>query len=434
MKRFFLSRKTVLTFITLILCSVVLSYVIPQRFSVAAITLQKWREGNPFPARIVGIAGLDHIYTTPWFAMILGLFLTSLCLSTIQQFSLARQKTFQRLSPSTGDWVTLSGSEGEAQKIIRKSGYLKLAVSDGAARFVKHPWGYWGSFMLHLGFVVVVASSVVILFTQKSGLIRAEEGEVFLPGAPWSAESHGLMAERLVLPAAVNLRSLEVHFWETDDIRQIQSTLAFVHPDGISDEVRVGINEPVWYRGMKLYQAFETGDTFYLEFTDQNGRRTAEALMFQLPLKRDRASYNEFQFGWLPFRIKAKYYADAERRTMVGRNPLLVLRLYEGVALRGELPLKVGESGQLGSYQVRLVKTGRWTGIIFNSLTGMPGIFCGFFIIILGAGIIYFTPPRVIFIRREETGFSLLCKAERFGKFYQDEFERIVEALGAKRL
>jgi hypothetical protein len=434
MKRFFLSRKTVLSLITLLLGSVVLSYLVPQRMSASVTTLQKWHQGNPFLVKVVEIAGLDHVYTTPWFALLLGLFFLSLFLSTIQQFTLSSHKTFQSPQSPGGPWVSVSVTDAELKKVLKKKGYLTLATSNGLTRFVRHPWGYWGSFMLHVGFILVIASSLIILLTQKRGLMRLEEGEVIMPNIPWSAESHGLMADRLVLPTPVTLDKLEVSFWETDQIRQIRSTLAFVHPHEERVVISPGINEPVWYEGIKVYQAFEAGDNFYLEFVSQKGKRTEQALMFLLPARRDKASYNDFHLDWMPFTLRGKYYADAEMRSMTGTNPLLVLRLYSKTVLIGELPLKVGEVGVLGEYRVRLLKTGRWTGIIFVSITGMPGIFCGFFIIILGGGITYFTPPRVLFMRKEEAGVSLLWKAERFGGFYQEEFERIVAALEAKRL
>jgi len=56
----------------------------------------------------------------------------------------------------------------------------------------------------------------------------------------------------------------------------------------------------------------------------------------------------------------------------------------------------------------------------------MPGIFLGFFIIILGGGLTYFMPPREVYLRKEEDGFSISWKATRFENFYKEEYERII--------
>lgn len=284
--------------------------------------------------------------------------------------------------------------------------------------------------MLHLGFLLVIASSILILFTQKRAIIRLEDGETILPGTPWSVETHGLLTEELILPMPVHLSKLNIDFWETDDMREMKSVIKFLYPDRHIEEIRLRINEPVWHTEMKWYQTPDAGDNFYLEFIDAQGRKIEQSIMFMLPLRRDVASYNNFRFDWMPFMLKGKYYADAEKKSMVSRNPLLVLRLYDGDNLIGERPLRIGESGNLGGVQVRLLRTARWTGILISSTIGMSGIFTGFFIIIIGAAIAYFTPQREFRMKRDDAGVFLTWECERFEGSYKEEYEGIVKTLG----
>jgi cytochrome c biogenesis protein len=89
----------------------------------------------------------------------------------------------------------------------------------------------------------------------------------------------------------------------------------------------------------------------------------------------------------------------------------------------------MGEEGQIGPYTAKLVKVSRWAGIIFAAITGMPGIFLGFFIIIVGSGLTYFLTPREIFLKREGNQTHLTWKASRFEDVYRDEFDKIEGAL-----
>ncbi|KAF0220978.1 MAG: hypothetical protein FD174_691 [Geobacteraceae bacterium] len=426
MKHFFLSRKTVLTLLTLIFITVVLSYVIPQRISVTQLTLNKWRDGHAPLLSAVDLLGLHTIFTSPWFAAILGLFLISIITSCVQQFAIARQKTFPHAFAEAGNWLPVRCDRTAAGDTLKKLGYVQISHKDGITGFIRHPWGYWGNFLLHLGIVVVIASSLVILLTQQRGLLHMTKGEIIDPGTSWDSEEHGLFTERLVLPSAITLVNSIARFWETDDIRQIESSLEFIKPDQSRDRVNLSINRPAWYHGMKIYQSHQAGRSFYLEFSDGNVGTMGHILLFQLPPSRDKASYNEFQLSGMPFRIKGKYFTDAGKKSMVSNDPLLVLRLYDKDSLLGELPLRIGESGPLGKYRVSLVRSGQWAGINFLVITGMPGIFLGFLIIIGGGLLHYFAIPRELIMKQDGSMVNIQWRAARFAEFYGDEYEDLL--------
>ncbi len=425
MKRFFLSRKTVISLIALILFAVFLSYAIPQRMSVPALTLQKWQEANPSLARITDLCGLDHLYTTPWFAVLLGLFFLTLCLSSIQQFSIARQKTFRLLLPAAVNWVSVSSDVDEIKKTMKKNGYLKCTKSNGAMRFVKQPWGYWGNFMLHFGILIVIVSSLLLVITQKRGVLALVENEINVPGTQWLIEERGVLTKSFILPKAVVLNRVMPEFWENDNLKGLRSSMRFVDQQGRYEQLELGINEIVEYMGITIYQSQRFGKAFYVELKNVLGEKRIILLPIENPAKRNVAGYGDFRFNSIPFFVRAKFYADAEKKSMSGENPLLVMRFMDRERLIGELSLKVGESGKIGPFTASLLETAGWSGIIFTDITGMPGIFFGFFIIIVGGGLIYFTPPREFYIKKEDGTLFIAWKATRFENFYMDEFERI---------
>jgi len=428
MKHFFRSRSTVLVVIGLLLLSFLLSTVIPQRLSMPATALQKWRIGHPLLTNAADWAGLDHVYTTVWFSILLAAFLLALCLSAIDQFTLSRKRTFQIPQRPLQPAEVISNTLDQIEEAVRKGGYVKVSAMENGRRFLKHPWGLWGNFLFHAGLVVVIGFSLVIVCRESRGKLRMEEGRRVSPGEPWSGQEYGILASPLHLPGDVELKNLELQFYTTDELRQAGSQLLFYSRGGV-DEIKIGVNEPVWYGGIKVYQTLDTGHNFYLEITGPDGETRMQGLQFLLPARRDRASYNEFRLDWLPYSLKGKYFVDAAQKTMLGDNPLLVLRMYDNETLLGELPLTKGASGMLGPYRVKLKSAARWAGVLFVDITGMAGVFAGFFIIVIGGALNYFTPPREITAWSENGSRLVEWKAGRFGRLFRTEYEEIRKTL-----
>lgn len=433
LRRLFLSRKTVLTLIFLILASVVTGYVFPQRFSSTPEIIEKWQYANPFWAHWVEMFGLDHVYSTPWFSVLLFLFLISLTVSTYEQIKTSIRKTFGAGTSSGGKTIKVNASEEELAISIKKKGYYQIFKNDKIRRFVKHPWGYWGNALFHLGIVITIASSLLIFLTQKRGVLNLVEGEVYIPGNRWYNENNGILAGKFVLPDAVGLDRIVAEYWETDQLKQLSSELSFIDIQGRPQKRLLAINHVVSYKGLRVYQSQNYGHAFFVELTDQEGRKNRLILRIQSPTRRDKASYKNFQFQKVPHLLKAKYFADAEKKSMISSNPLLVMRLVNHNKIMGEIPLKVGESGRLGPYSVNLESVLRWSEVIFVNINGMPGIFCGFFIIILGGSLTYFMPPREVYLRKDVKEICLTWKASRFEELYKKELEKITEAFGEKK-
>ncbi len=374
--------------------------------------------------------GLHHVYSTPWFAVSLSLFTVSLVISTYEQIKRSSQKTFREETTQQGDKITIELPLEELKSVIKNAGYTKVSEKDTLIRFVKHPRGYWGNALLHLGFVIVIGSSLLIVLTQKRGLLKPVEGEICIPGNPWFAEEKGVFAGGFVLPEALKLEKVNPDFWETDDLEQLSSEISFIDNRGGIKKSVLALNQPIHYRGLRIYQSHSFGNAFFVEFEDRGGGKKGVILQMESPAKRAKPSYGNFTFEGVPYLVKAKYFADAEKRSMESANPLLVMRLVDKRTILGELPLRIGEQGQLGPYTVKLVGVKMWAGIIFVDITGMEGIFFGFIIIIMGGTLIYFMPPRELYIKKEENQIFLIWKASRFGDIYRDEFEEIKSGFG----
>lgn len=154
-------------------------------------------------------------------------------------------------------------------------------------------------------------------------------------------------------------------------------------------------------------------------------------LLIQHPDRPDEAGVNEFR-GILPAGelLRAKYFVDAERRSFESFNPLLVLRIEGPAGGQGEVRLRPGTAADLGPYRFRLDRVSLWTRLTFVDVTGIAGVFAGFFVIALGGVLHYFTPPREAALRETETGTTRMTwRAARFADFYADECDGIRAAV-----
>ncbi|MBI4849337.1 MAG: cytochrome c biogenesis protein ResB [Nitrospirae bacterium] len=425
-KSFLLSRKPVITQISLILSVVLLGYSFPQRFSTSQAVIDKWRGANPALVPWVEKLGLDHVYTTPWFAVILSIFLLTLIISTSDQIKKSFHLTFKKDIFTQKEGTIIHTSEEALVSAIRKKGYINIGTYEAAKRFVKHPWGYCGNMLLHLGLVAIIASSLVLLLTQKRGLLHLVEEEVQEPGKPWTVEENGLLADRFVLPDAIRLDKVNYEFWDSDDLKSLSSDITIIDPQGNSRQYKPGINKIITYKGTRIYQSNTLGHAFFVELIDKEGAEASTILLIEHPRRRDKPGHGSFNVDDLPYPIKANYFADADKKMMTGGNPLLNIMITDDKnKLVNEVSLKLGESGELGPYTARLVYISRWSGLIFVQDPGMSGVFFGFSIIIIGVMLSYFTPPREFLIRKEREGYSLVWIPTKFEKFYEEEFKEI---------
>ena len=431
MKRFFLSRTTIITVLLLSLAGVLLSALFPQRVSTSLAELQQWQQHHPVFWRWGTTVGLDHVYTTPWFAVVLCLGFISLVLSTIEQGKIALRKSLSVAGYSDGAAIQVRTPDDLLAKALVRRGYLPVCRGD-ILKYVRHPWGYWGNFLLHLGMTVAIAASLYIALTQNRGAANLVEGEVHTAADPWAGSDRGMLAAGPLLAVPVRLDSVRPELWPDYRVKDISSDLTFLSADNRSESRTVGVNTLLHYRGFHLYQSPDFGHAFFLEFSCRDGRKDRQILQLPFPNSLEKPGYNDFTLN-LPdgtFPLKAKYLVDAEKRSWDRGTPLLTLRLLaDSGEIAGQVSLKSGEEGMLGPYRVRVLRVVKWTQITFVDIAGMPLVFAGFLIIIMGASLQYFTPPREIFVRREGDVCLLIWRATRFDRFYQDEFAEILDSL-----
>jgi cytochrome c biogenesis protein len=420
--RFFTSRSTIISLIFLALSAMLLGSVIPQAFLLTTAGLAKWYAEYPRLAALAEKLGLTHVYTHPLFALILSGVVISLGCSCYEQTRRALQFWNAKTGSESGMRILVDSSPAEVGVILRRHSYRK-----NGERFVRHALGYWGSTLMHVGMLVVVAASLWIALFQKRGIIRISEGELSKPGEAWLSTERGLLAGQFVLDDTVRLDRVEYDYWPSYAVKRVASNLAFISREGTVTEKLTEINSIVQHRGIRVYQGIDFGHSFFVEISTPDGTVTGLQLQIDHQLTPDKAGYADFEnFFGTRKTLRVKYFAEADQSSLQGKNPLLTMRLDEGGREIGRVSLTSGATGALAEYRVRLLEVRRWSSFIFVGLTGISAVFLGFGIISLGGALHYFTTPREAWVREAQGGGTEISwRATKFAGFYLDEFEEL---------
>jgi hypothetical protein len=429
-KRFIVSRLLVTAEILAVILSTLVAGNIPQRFLSSADRISQWRAGHAGMVPLVDLLHLHAVYTSFWFVALIALAGVSLAVSAFDQVRTTRNR-IASIGTSGQLLATLDNMGPELAENIATIGYRPQGTGrDGAFKFIRCAWGYWGTVLFHIGMVVVIGASFSIALTERRGALMIVQRETLAPGDVWSSTEEGLLAEKFRLPATFRFDDLRIRYDEKNIPEQIESLVTFIQPDGSQEQSFVAVNAVSRYQGIRIYHANEFGDAFNLEFVLPDGSRHGEKVLIEHPTGLNEAGYLDTNLPWLPFTLSLKYFADVERRSMTSPNRQLVMRLMQGKEETARLTLLAGQNGQLGDYRVRLHSVDKWAKFIFVDVRGMAVVFAGFALVALGALLSYMAPPRELVILRQENGsYAVYWRATKFAEFYVDERASLVRLL-----
>jgi cytochrome c biogenesis protein len=430
LKNFITARRLSLSLILVLAGMMFLSTLIPQTMDSAPDKMDAWRHGHEQLLWLIDGAHLHRIYVQPWFAATILLAAAALAISSYDQIVAARRR-LNSIETGSGDELAAAVSEHTLRSVAISCRYRCFQPNPpGRLKFIRNPWGYFGNVLLHIGMVLVAVASFYVALTGRQGALILVEGEQHDNNPAWNGSERGILASPLVLPGSVKLTKVRVSFNAKNQPAEVSSDITITDDAGRAESFTAAINRISSYRGLRVYHASQYGDAFSLEFIDAKGDTHFEKLPLQQPVNPTTAGYGDFDLKWSPYLLSAKYFADVNLKSMSGSTPLLVMRLVNKEQEISRASLTPGSSALLGDYRVRLLAVEKWSKLIFVDISGMPVIFIGFAIIMLGGLIHYMTPPReLIAIRQPDSSYRVYWKAASFREFFMEERDGLATAL-----
>jgi len=410
-RRLLLDRRFVLVVLLCLALTTAIGLVVPQNAG---------GDSSP-PAGWANRLGVTHLFSGWWFRAIILLAAVQLLFATVHLVRRDVRRVLRARGPGSAHPIAVSDSGAFAAALARQH-YRRVRRSARIERYVRNPWGYAGPALLHAGMVTALAGGLLVYMTTSSAVLTLLEGDTVLSGIPLDDGLRGPLADSIVLDDALTLQSLDVTYWPDGGPRGICSTFLL----GTSEEGRkitVGSNEPITVNGLRIFQDPRIGYAYGVTL-DRNGKVTKRRLDVPSPESAAKPSYLDvgLENGDL---LRAKVVHDP---TQSDGAPVLTLRIMRGQDIVGDQSFSGLGSGMIGDTEVSVDIITRWTVVVLEESHGMGLLFTSFFVMLLGAGLIYMATPRELtLVKREDGTVTAEWHAVRFSALYESE-ERSLRA------
>jgi hypothetical protein len=410
------------------------STLIPQEIDSTPARIETWRQAHAGLVWLVDGVNLHRMYSQPWFASVIMFASLALGVSSCDQLAVARKRLFSvDIGPGEEVAESVTGQQFNSVAGFHRYRPLRTGTSEHL-KCVKNPWGYFGVLTLHIGMTLVLLVSLLVSLTGRQGVLILVEGELRDNRQQLDASEHGILSSPLNLPGSIRLDRVSVHFDNKNQPADVSSDILITGQPGLPESFTASVNRISRYHGLRVYHASQYGDAFTVTFTGKSGVSHTERILVQQSTGLTKAGYSDdFSVAWSPYLFGAKYFPDADRKSMQSANPELVMRMLDGKREIGRTSVTKNIPGELGEYRVKIDEVKKWSKLILVDITGMSAIFAGFAIIMAGGLIHYMTPPReLIGVKRPDGAYRVYWKAVAFKEFYGDERDDIARELNGE--
>ncbi len=407
MKRFINFVKSMRFGIILLVLIIILSFlgtIIPQGYRADYYTASY----NKSLAYLVLSFGFDHVYSSVLFGLLFALLSLNLIFCSISRL----QKVLHmiRTQPKINEMELIrcyEESENLSEssymtEILKKYGFQRLrmdAVSKDIYHSRKNIIGYFGSWMLHFGIIVVFLSYAYGHITFYSEPVYGVPGTVLpIPGTDFKA----------------NLREFTINYRKDGSVQQYTSEVDLLNGDGkIIKSSAVSVNHPMKYKGYTFYQtAYGWAMDCQVKKNGVNvfDRITYENTSIAVPDDLITIYINSF---YPDFAASSK---GITTRSAEPNNPAVLFTLYyREEAVKMDV-MALGDTMKWNNYEITLSNPRRYTYLDVNRMKGQFGAIIGTVFILTGLLSVFYLKPDLIVLWKTDHGIHVYGMANRITK------------------
>lgn len=428
-------KLTLFIFFALAAASVV-GTLLPQGISHAELQ----NSFGPRLASVVHFLGLNNLYHSSWFRMLLLLLCANLLVCTVKRLP----KTVRLIQKEEDPFDSRKLSKFQNSASIETSmpldevrPNLEKAVAEDFGPLRELPWpgggyravgekGRWSRLMVY----GVHFSVLIVLLGALAGSLLGFKGFMTLPEG--SASTEVILADGKALtpplPFQVRCDKFDVSFYDTGAPKDFRSDLSVIEGGREVLKASVRVNDPLTYRGITFYQA-SYGSNLKSAEIELKDRDSGQTVAVSLPFRRT---------GLIPGtgdRIQVAEYQDNFMRA----GPALGIVIAKGEESSFGSWILVDRpdfhGNRIQNYQVRVLKTelSRYTGLQVKQDPGVWLVWAGFSLMIIGIGLTFYSSHNKVWVCAESGGkntrVTIAGRTSRNGPAFADRFEGLCRSL-----
>jgi len=422
--RFWSSVKLGIALILAIALASVIGTVVPQG---DASVLDSLKVSETTKHLLLAI-GANNVYYSGWFMTLLALFFLNLWVAT-QVMVIPRLKVGLRKPPEVtvaiqekhhDNKVYLPAQPIEAiARAFKKAGYRVYPARNGGIVAHKGRWSRFAPLATHIGLFTILIGGILSGLTVFKAQVPLFPGESIPVRqiVDQLAQPRGILTPRHG-DWSVRLDRFWMDYYDEKTVKQFYSDLSIVDHGRVVAHKRIWVNEPFIYDGVWFYQAFWGVGGVNLAIGGQPRR---------IEMQNGEPSGLNGSLSKLVSVGKGQYilYLPSERQ------PLMVMR-FNGGGMRPEPVAAIAPGGSTTVEGQTIAYQGPvfYSGLQSKADPGIPVVYTGFFIVMLGTALAFFG-LRQVWVGPREGGYLLSGKANRGHAVFQRELARLAIQLGA---
>lgn len=447
--RFFKSLKLTLSLLLILAVASVLGTLIPQQEGA----METARDLGPGLWKLLSALQLFDMYHSVWFRIILGLLAANLLVCSLDRFPSAwklfrlpvrpdRTRLFEKIPPNR--LVSVRGTRKETTERIEGilkhhyKGVRTKGTDNGDFLYAeKGRYSHFGVYIVHLSVLLILAGGLIGSFFGFEAYVTIPEGA--------AADRVTLRRSRdtKLLPFAVACDKFTIDYYENGTPKEYRSDLKFFQGDGIVREGQLRVNHPITHEGITFYQS-SYGQTPTVHLSVSRSGTATEVTPYAvhrghpvfLPGKegvfRLLEAHDNFQGALGPAALLSIRSNDGKERQMwIFQNPENLKKLFPEKMLQS--PKLNPASFEPYTFLLDRIENRYYSVLQVSRDPGVPLVWAGFCLIMLGLFMTFFFPHKRIWVRvyeaEEETKVAVAGKTAKNPLGMERELDQFAERL-----
>ncbi|NJO41744.1 MAG: cytochrome c biogenesis protein [Cyanobacteria bacterium CRU_2_1] len=375
--------------------------------------------------KVILILGLDHVYRTWWFLSLLILFGSSLTACTFKRqlpalrwFSrtwnfYSQPRQFQKMALSAEfDRVSLD----QLRPLLEQRRY-KIFQEENKLYAQKGIIGRIGPVVVHAAMLIVLVGAIVGAMTGFFAQEMVPSGATFrvqniFDAGPWAAA-------QIPKDWSVKVNRFWIDYTPNGTIDQFYSDLSVLDQQGNEvDRQTIHVNKPLRHKGVTLYQADWSIAALRI--------RLNNSPTLQLPMAPLETGGTGRLWGtWIPIKPDLSDGVSIVTKDLQG-----ILLVYD---TEGKLisTVREGMSTEVNGVTLAIVEVVGSTGLQIKADPGIPIVYLGFGLLMLGVIMSYVSHSQIWALQTEE-GFYIGGRTNRAQVVFEQEMIKILDQLGGE--